>query len=47
MPLIQEPGIDFSDVNTVEDEFEIPSLSGDDGCPVVTNQHVSQINPTH
>ena len=47
MPPMQEPGIDFSDVNTVEDEFEISSLSGDDGCPVERNQHVSQTNPTH
>ena len=47
MPPIQVPAIDFSDVNTVEDEFEIPSLSGDDGCPAERNQHVSQINPTH
>ena len=46
MPAIEEPSIDFSYINTMEDEYEVPSFSCDDIGFVKGNQNICQINPT-
>ena len=46
MSAIEEPSIDFCYINTMEDEYEVPSFLCDDIGFVKGNQHISQINPT-